>query len=247
MNTIIGSECTPEAMFKTMDGWTSKFEINGNTVGGGIPLGKDIRLAWHIEMAGGLHGKRILELGPLEGAHIKMMLAKGACEIIAIEGLSDCFLRCLVMKEAFQLIRARFLFGDFCRYVEEYKGQKFDIVSASGVLYHQKNPAELIFNLAKVTDTVFVWSQVANNNHPDGDEGFVEAQSGTWRYWGKWNDYGGTRLTSESYCGGLHDKAFWMYPDDMRKCFRDAGFGSITEKIQSANSNGDCVLFVARK
>lgn len=229
-------------MFDTIGGWTTQFEIEGQKVGGTVDLlPKDPRLYWHLEQVGGAQGKRILELGPLEGAHTKMLCEAGAWDVIAVEGLSDCFLRCLVVKEAFQLKRAYFLFADFNDYVANYSGPKFDIVSAAGVLYHQTNPVELIFNLSKITDTVIVWSQVASDTKPSMMETEVKG------YKGKINDYRGTRLKSESYCAGLNEWAFWFYPDEMKRCFKDAGFTQIIEKPMPPNINGDNVLFVAKK
>lgn len=246
MNNIIGKECTVESMFKTIGGWTTEFNVNGKKVGGSVQLTNDTRLLWHMEMAGGVKDKRILELGPLEGAHTKMMVEAGAKEVVAIEGLSDCFLRCLIVKEAFSLNNVKFMFGDFCLYVENYLGNKFDIVSAAGVLYHQKNPAKLIYDLAKITDTVFVWSQVAGQDSPSNKKGVINA--GGKEYYGKINNYGGTRLISESYCGGLNNEAFWMYREEMDRCFRDAGFKYIIEnKDNTSNKNGDCILFIAKK
>lgn len=246
MNTIIGKDPNPEAMFNVIGGWTTQFEINGNKVGGQVDiLTKDPRLMWHLKIVGGAHNKRILELGALEGAHTKMMIEAGAREVIAIEGLSDCWLRCLVVKAAFELDKAKFLFCDFCNYVANYKGEKFDFVSAAGVLYHQTNPAQLIFDLAKITDTVIVWAQVASASKPSAIESTVESSGNTYK--GKKNNYNGTRLTSASYCGGLHDEAFWMYPDEMKRCFKDAGFVNIVESFSAPTINGDSILFVASK
>lgn len=245
MNTIVGTDCNRERMFDTIGGWTTQFDLNGNKVGGNIAiLTKDPRLQWHMKQVGGVKGKRILELGPLEGAHTKMMIEAGAREVIAIEGLSDCFLRCLIVKEAFELTNAKFIFGDFCSYVENYCGEDFDIVSAAGVLYHQKNPAKLIFDLVKITNNVFVWSQVASDKHPSQILSSVEANGK--EYFGKINNYAGGRLSSDSYCGGLSNEAFWMYPDSMRQCFQDAGF-FITEIDNGPTVNGNCLLFIAHK
>ena len=246
MNTIKGEEATIEAMFKTMGGWTTQFEVNGTPVGGHINiLTKDPRLIYHLQVVGGAEGKRILELGPLEGAHTKMMVEAGAKEVIAVEGNPDCFLRCLIVKEAFQLTNAKFLFGDFNLYVQNYTGEKFDFISAAGVLYHQKNPAQLIHNMAEITDCVIVWAQVASNTQPSNIESVVRA--GGYIYRGKLNNYLGTRATSDVYCGGLNDDAFWMYPEDMRKCFRDAGFINIDEQGMGTTVHGDCLIFVASK
>lgn len=240
MNTLIGTEATRAAMFKTIGGWTTQFEIDGQKVGGTVDLlPKDPRLIWHMEQIGGVEDKSFLELGALEGAHTKMLHEAGAFGI-AIEGLNDCFLRCLIVKEAFCLDRVKFYFADFNNYVAKCN-QHFDLVSAAGVLYHQRDPVTLIQNLAKITDTVLVWSQVAGPNTPNGAYDTVNG------YGGKWNSYHGTRLTSESYCGGLQNEAFWLYPDEMLRCFRDAGFTQIVQGDSPDNINGKSLLFVARK
>lgn len=93
MNTVIGTDCSSESMFQVIGGWTSQFELNGKMVGGTLRLDQDPRLTWHMEIMGGVKDKRILELGPLEGAHTKMMIEAGAAEVIAVEGLSDCFFK----------------------------------------------------------------------------------------------------------------------------------------------------------
>jgi hypothetical protein len=246
LNIIKGGEATTESMFKTMGGWTTQFEINGNLVGGHIDiLTKDPRLIYHLEVVGGAKDKRILELGPLEGAHTKMMVDAGAKEVIAIEGNPDCFLRCLIVKEAFQLTRAKFLFGDFNLYVKNYTGDKFDFISAAGVLYHQINPAQLIHDMARITDTVIVWAQVASDTQPSNIQSTVMANDIVYK--GKLNSYMGTRATSAVYCGGLNDDAFWMYPEDMRKCFVDAGFTNINEQPMGTTVYGNCLTFVAQK
>jgi hypothetical protein len=248
MNNIIGEYGYISDMFKTMGGWTTQFEVDGTTVGGKAILAKDPRMIWHMEKIGGVKGKRILELGPLEGGHTKMMVEAGAKKVIAIEGLSDCFLRCLIVKEAFNLKNAEFWFADFCKVIpDEFLPGKFDAVLAAGILYHQKNPAQLIHDLSLITDKVMVWSQVASGTNPGGKETFVRADGCDSVYYGKINKYGGTRTISESYCGGLNDEAFWMYPCDMKDCFKDAGFINIIEQRSGPTQYGDCLLFVATK
>jgi hypothetical protein len=244
MNTVIGSECTKESMFGVIGGWTSQFEVDGKLVGGHLRLDQDARVSWALEKMD-IVGYRILELGPLEGAHTKMIEEAGAEEIISIEGLSDCFLRCLIVKEAFQLTRTKFLFGDFCDYIPKYSGDDFDLVVALGVLYHQSNPAKLIHDLAKITDNVIVWSQVANTEHPGKEESSVMANGE--RYFGKTMYWGDTRLKKEDYCASLQTEAFWMYADEMKRCFRNAGFCDIVEKKCDPTPHGDCLLFIAHK
>lgn len=224
-----------QQIFDTVPGWVGMFNVAGRNYGGHIDLCNDPRLQWHIETVGGLQDKRVLELGPMEGAHTKT-ICDGGAEVFAIEGDKNNFLKCLIVKELFEL-PARFIRANFCEWVNECK-DSFDIVSAAGVLYHQQNPVELIFAMSKITDTVMVWSQVAGETHPNGEEQTVAGYNGKINHYGKHSD---------SYCGGLGDHAFWFYPDEMIRCFKDAGFKYIVEKSSGPTINGECLLFVASK
>lgn len=228
-----------QSSFDILKGWSSRFEVDGVSVGGPIELYNDHRLLWHLKTIGGVQGKTVLELGALEGAHTRTMEEAGAI-VTAIEGNANNFLKCLVVKNEFNL-KAKFIYADFCEYVKVCR--KFDIVSAAGVLYHQTNPADLIFDLAKITDTVLVWSQVASENNPPGKECTI--MSNNCLYYGKVNDYGNTR--SDSFCGGLNKSAFWMYGYAMRECFHDAGFMKVISKDSPPNNHGETLLFVAKK
>lgn len=248
MNRVFGTDCSIESMFSTMGGWTTQFEINGKKVGGDVEvLTIDPRLYWQMEQIGGIKDKRILELGPMEAAHTKMMIEAGAKEVIAVEGISDCFLRCLIVKEAFQLTNAKFIFGDFCRYIKNYSGEKFDVISAAGVLYHQSNPAQLIYDMSRITDKVFVWSHVAGKKRKGYSSKEVMVKANGIEYRGLDRDWRVLRKTFDRYCASLNDFAVWLYPEEMLRCFKDAGFENINIQECPPNPNGDCLLFIATK
>lgn len=232
-------------MFQAMDGWITRFEIDGMVVGGEADLGNSSWLSWQMDRIGGVEGKRVLELGPLEGAHTKILIDNGAREVIAIEGLRHLWLRCLVVKEIFRLNRARFLYGDFCQFVADYDGEPFDAVLASGVLYHQQNPAALIHSLARITDRAMVWSQVASDQDFLGEEVEVDAAGKLYR--GRVNDYQGARETVSGFCGGVHPTAVWLYPEELRTAFTDAGFGQLDEQPPAETHFGPVLMFVAAK
>lgn len=232
-------------MFNAVPGWVTKFTQDGETYGGSIDLSHDARLEWQIGVLGGVKGQRILELGPLEGGHTKMLIEAGAASVIAIEGNPSCWLRCLIVQQAFKLQNAEFVLGEFCGYVENYDGQPFDMVSASGMLYHQTNPAKLIHQLARITNRVIVWSQVAGIPAPKGKE--TKVRYNQYEYCGRINHYGGQTVATVGYCGGMNNESVWLYPLDMIRCFEDAGFKKIIQKEQPTAPNGDCLLFVAQK
>lgn len=226
-----------KSAFDILKGWSSKFEVGGISYGGELDLINDWRLQWHLDTIGNVAGKWCLELGPLEAAHTIRMEVEGI-NVRAIEGNASNFLKCLIVKNEYNL-KANFIFCDFCEYIKNYKG-RFDFVSAAGVLYHQKNPADLIYDLAMITDTVLVWSQVA----PSEADSLCESHGES--YAGKINNYHGAGST-DGYCGGLNDKAFWMSEADMLRCFKDAGFKNIIQQPCSPTQYGDSVLFVAKK
>lgn len=59
-------------------------------------------------MLGAFVGKTRLELVPLEGGHSYMLQKMGVKKIIAIEANSRAFLKCLCIKEIFDLNKVEF-------------------------------------------------------------------------------------------------------------------------------------------
>jgi hypothetical protein len=50
------------------------------------PLFEDPQTSWAIERIGGVQGKTVLELGPLEGWHSCILENAGVRSVVAIEG-----------------------------------------------------------------------------------------------------------------------------------------------------------------
>jgi len=124
---------------------------------GSAPLFADERIEWCAVQLGGLHGKTVLELGPLEAGHTYMLEQLGAASILAIEANTHHYLKCLIVKELLNLQRAHFVCGDFVEYLRTTP-VRFDVALASGVLYHMHNPVELIALLARAADQLFIWT-----------------------------------------------------------------------------------------
>jgi hypothetical protein len=99
---------------------------------------------------------RVLELGPLEGAHTYQLEKLGVREVIAIEANVEAFLKCLIVKNLAGL-RSRFLLGDFVEYLKD-DSSRYDLIFCSGVLYHMQDPVQLIELMAAHTDRIFVWT-----------------------------------------------------------------------------------------
>ena len=113
--------------------WISKLpgEYGQFHAGENSTLFDDPRLIWGIGVFGGVKNFKILELGPLEGGHTFILQEHGASEIISIEANLRAFLRCLIIKEIFDLHHAKFQYGDFLEYLR-VEPDCFDLCIASG-------------------------------------------------------------------------------------------------------------------
>lgn len=125
---------------------------------GSVPLFDDERVSWAIERFGGMTGRSVLELGPLEGGHTYQLVRAGAT-VTAIEAQTRAYLKCLIAKELFDMSGARFLLGDFMTYLAGEPGH-VDVCFASGVLYHMRDPVRTLALLAGVADRLFLWTHV---------------------------------------------------------------------------------------
>jgi hypothetical protein len=234
--------------------WWSSFPGQWSGLQAGqLPLFDDPRIKWAIEALGGVNEKTILELGPLEGAHTYLLERAAAKSIVAIEASSLAYLKCLVVKEVLGLRRARFLLGDFEDYLRA-SPERFDAVIACGVLYHLKDPVELIHNLARVTDHVFIWTQyfirerVAGIPHmANRFPGSHAAEFAGFRYTAHRYEYGDF-LDTTRFAGGSDEFSHWLGRDDLMGALRHAGFTEIrVGEDDLEHANGPCISLLASR
>lgn len=137
--------------------WVSKFpEPFNHLKAGNMELFNDSRLEWALKQMGDIKGKKVLELGPLEGGH-SYTLQKHGAQVVAVEANPRAYLRCLATKQILNLNHVDFLYGDFTKYLND-ENLSFDVCVACGVLYHMCHPVELISQLAKSSSKVFIWT-----------------------------------------------------------------------------------------
>lgn len=138
--------------------WLSRVPLPDVTSGWN-ELYNDGRLLWaDQQFAGGFRDRDVLELGPYEGLHSATLeTVLGAASVTAVEANPRGFLRCLIVKNLLDLKRTRFLLGDFNEYLRT-TDRRFDVIVASGVLYHMTEPLDLLQSLAAHTDRLFLWT-----------------------------------------------------------------------------------------
>lgn len=214
----------------------------------------DERPRWMAQAAGGIQGKHVLELGPLEGGHSFQLEQLGA-RVTAIEGNALAFQRCLIVKNLYDM-RTKFLHGDFVKYLMT-TDERFDIVFASGVLYHMTEPVQVIRHMCRLADQVFLWSHYFDQEIVQGipklhrsfasgrtqveSIGDVKIRSHERRYNSGWLTY-----FQPGFCGGPDTITYWMTLDGIRQCFDAAGF-EVTDQKTAVSAHGPHVTLMARR
>lgn len=213
----------------------------------------DPRVRWAIDRIGGVQDKSVLELGPLEGGHTFMLDRGGAKQVMAIEANERAFLRCLVVKELLGIPAARFVHGDFVAYLAHCDA-RFDVVFASGVLYHLQDPVALIELLSRVTDTLYLWTMYYDEavlqsssslRHRIVEPTMVDYKGLTYRLYR--HDYLAAAWSSR-FCGGTHKHAHWLTRPDIIRALGHFGFDYVEESFdEPLHENGSALAIIARK
>lgn len=215
----------------------------------------ETRVDWGAgSFAGGIQGKSILELGPFEAYQTYLFEKRGAGDVLAIEACNISYLKCLIVKEITG-IKSRFLYGDFIPFLEA-TDRLFDIVWASGVLYHQSEPLKLLGLMAKTTDRIFIhthyYEPAIIEKNPNMAQVFSSNQNVLREYQGYQ-----ARLHYRSYrrenqgivfAGGAENYSFWMEKEDIFGALRHFGFSRFDIGVDDPqNPSGPAMFFTAQR
>ena len=220
---------------------------------GTLPLFADTRLEWGLAALGGVVDRTVLELGPMEGSHTYLIEQHGARAITGVEAHPRAYLRALVAKEVLGLTRARFLLGDFVKYLEANPG-RFDLAIASGVLYHMADPVALLALLGRACDGVYLWTHYYDaaciSRRPNVDARFeppvTRTVEGFTHVVHPYN-YQQERFHA-TFCGGVRRSAMWLDRETLIAALKHVGFREVTTAFEEpAHIHGPSVALVARK
>ena len=214
----------------SVPGWVGEMPPETGLVAGDFPLYTDTRIEWLLSECFAAAGTSVLELGPLEAFHTYMLQNAGAASIDGIEANTLAYVRCLVTKEALKLDRANFYLGDFMKWLE-HEDKKYDLVVASGVLYHSHDPVRLLELICERADSFYLWTHYFDEvAMPRGDLRRVpfservetkECRGVNVRlhersYYKAWRD--------PAFCGGIQDRHFWIDRQDILDLITAFGF-----------------------
>ncbi|HTR86444.1 MAG TPA: class I SAM-dependent methyltransferase [Reyranella sp.] len=254
LDEYVDSFPSPQNAIDLVHGWNHMLPPEIGVTAGAAKLYADGRIVWALEQFGNISGRRILELGPLEASHTYMLHRQGPALIHAIEANKLAFMRCLIAKNLLQLDSAYFMLGDFEKWLEGTP-EHYDLIIASGVLYHMADPVRLIELASQRSDSLYLWTHFfAEEEMPKGDarrQAFSEEVAirpfkgldirlHKRGYHGAWRD--------KSFCGGIHDEHCWMEKDQILAVLKAAGYQDIRLAHESkANPNGPSISIFARR
>ena len=225
------------------DNWATQYHYQGKTYGSASPKVSD-----HFERIIDLHkvidfrGKNVLEIGPFEAGNTKQMLDLGASSVVAVEANPEMYKKCLIVKEAFKLNAAEFIYGDCNEVLNDEQFSKrfpFDICFASGMLYHMNDPLETIKLLSRTAPLLYIFSHIASEQAPTGD--WYELNDGATTYRARKNFY-----KQNDKWGGTDNFAVWLSEDSMKNAFSNQGF-NIHNCRTLEHPHGTLIEFIAKR
>jgi hypothetical protein len=234
-------------------GWNHAFPPETGVSAGDAHFYHDSRIAWCLSQTGPLSDRVVLELGPLEGMHSYMLTKGGASHVDAVEANALAYVRCLITKEVLQIRNASFHLGDFNLWLED-PPRRYDLIIASGVLYHSPDPIKLLERISRNADTFYIWTHYFDSEAmKEGDlrrvpfSGKVEQRSfhdltiqlHERSYFQAWRD--------PRFCGGFQDRHYWMTKHDILAVLTRLGFASLTAHDEPAHPNGPSFSIFARR
>ncbi|MDR1999205.1 MAG: class I SAM-dependent methyltransferase [Frankiaceae bacterium] len=239
--------------------WASKFpEPLAHLRAGAAPLFEIDHVPWGVAALGGVEGRRVVELGPLEGGHTYILDRLGAAEVVAIEANTRAYLKCLISKELLGIPSARFHCGDALRYLEghlAHGGEKFDLCLASGVLYHFRDPVLALDLMTRASDRLLLWTMYYDHEYIQSrddlrvkfpDSAVVEHAG--YKHTLYRQEYQAA-LSYKGFCGGSAASSAWMTKSDIFGALEHFGFEILDTGFEEQNhkGNGPCISLVARR
>jgi 2-polyprenyl-3-methyl-5-hydroxy-6-metoxy-1,4-benzoquinol methylase len=219
---------------------------------GAAPHFEDGRIQWLERACGGFAGKSVLELGPMEGGHTYMLAQGGASRVLAVEANSKCFLKCLLVQNALKF-NAEFMYGDFRKLLQK-RDQQFDLILASGVLYHMTDPVALLEDMAHASDSICIWthyfdSDVARTNanmqtHMDAESTLSEFR-GRPVTTHRMNYL--RSIENKKFIGGTAPHSYWITKESLLTVLKELGMTVIVGIDDQDHPAGPSILLYATR
>jgi hypothetical protein len=200
------------------------------------------RLYWTFDALNAtfpLAGRRVIELGPLDGFQTAGLVKLGASEITCIEARPENFFKLLVAKQALGWSSVRLVMDDFHNCRAATYG-RYDLVVAHGVYYHSLAPFLLLENICSMADCLFVGGYCATDTLPAGPPELLRHEGRSYR---------AKRFQEvDHFMAGINPYGFFLYAEDLLRFFHERGFETQTLSDEETQAHaGRFLRFLARK
>ena len=177
------------------------------------------------------------------------MLEQAGAQVTAIEANQRAFLKCLIVKNAFQL-KSEFLYGDFRPYLANSQSKQFDFALAIGVLYHMTEPVKLLHDIARSTDAFGLWTHYYDVERFKTDVRFSPQpvmQTVNGKAVEVYEQHYLSSLTSSRFIGGSEPTSFWLTRAALLGYIEELGFQVEVGDDNPDHPHGPCILLFARR
>jgi 2-polyprenyl-3-methyl-5-hydroxy-6-metoxy-1,4-benzoquinol methylase len=207
------------------------------------PAHQEILAVVNHQLGGHFKGKRILDVGCLEGYFSAECAIQGAT-VLGIDGKTLNVKKCEFVKSALGIRTLKFVRDDAMK-VTRRKYGSFEVVLALGFLYHLEDPFKFLANVADLCDGfVLIDTLVALADQPPaiGDDwkpdlsALREFKVGGKTYSGRWfREFspGESQAAKDlSPTASLkNDLSVWLTEDSLVSLLRDVGFEQISKLV----------------
>jgi Protein of unknown function (DUF1698) len=252
-NLVSAAPSPQQAIDAVPDSWASRFPPPlSHLRAGEATLFEDPRISWAFERLGGMQGKTVLDLGPLEGAHSYMAERAGASRVVGVEANRMAFLKCLVTKELLELRSCSFLCGEVIQYLSDAQ-EPVDVCIACGILYHMTEPVRLIDLISRSASQMIIWTHIydeaalSNPNLAGKLSGAQEVDYNGFHHQVHRHSYGiDSRLGG--FFGGTQPYSSWLPRAELMRALAHFGWKNIEVAFEElSHPNGPSLALVAER
>jgi 2-polyprenyl-3-methyl-5-hydroxy-6-metoxy-1,4-benzoquinol methylase len=207
------------------------------------PAHKEILTVVNHQLGGAFQGKRILDVGCLEGYFSAECALQGA-GVVGVDGRAINVKKCEFVRSVLGIPNLTFVRDDGMRVTRKKYGS-FDVVLALGFLYHLDDPFRFLANMADLCDGfILIDTHIALADQPRSIKGgwkpelspLREVRLGKKTYTGRLFrefDPGANQLSKDlSTTASLrNNSSVWLTEDSLVSLLRDVGFDQVSKVL----------------
>lgn len=230
----------------------------------GEDMSKSFQFDAFLRKNGGtLNGKRVLDLGCLEGGYTIACAMNGAKEAVGVEIRQVSIERCNLVKELLNVNNANFVQQN-AKDIDKAELGIFDGIILSGLLYHMNDPYSFLgrcYDIIKSDGIILIDTHVAlpqifgHECSPD----ITEVNIGSKKYRGRWafeyeENASQEQIETFLWASYGNHQAFWPLEESLLRMLSDTGFREV-EKVERPPYSSECqeghkncrVTFIVKK